>query len=132
MQNKPPAPMQQVDRDPRLFMAFLTMVVVAMYIVAFINEPTLRQPVTFIICSLLISIHLALHWFLEKITERSTKWVTGYFIIQGLLAFVIALLTNVVGMVFALFMGLIGESVGLLGLKLGDAGTRLLPAAFID
>jgi NarL family two-component system sensor histidine kinase YdfH len=93
------------------------MVVVAMYVFALINEPALRQPLTFIVCSLLISIHLALHWYLEKITEKSTGWVSGYIIVQGLLAFVIALLTNAVGMVFALFMGLIGESVGLLGFK---------------
>jgi NarL family two-component system sensor histidine kinase YdfH len=117
MQTRPSSQHQSVDRDPRLFMAFLTMVVVAMYIFALINNPALRQPLSFIICSLLISIHLALHWYLETITQRSTKWVAGYIIGQGLLAFLIVFLTNTVGMVFALFMGLVGESVGLLGFK---------------
>jgi two-component system, NarL family, sensor histidine kinase YdfH len=117
MQNRSSTHLQQVDRDPRLFVAILTMVVVAMTILSIINEPTLRQPLTFIIYILLISVHLVLHWLLEKISERSTKWITWYIIIQGLLAFIIILIANTAGMVFALFMGLIGEGVGLVGLN---------------
>ncbi len=117
MQNRPSTSMPSVDRDTRLFMGFLTLVVATMYVITLINEPAVRQPLTLIVFTLLINIHLALHWMLEKIAERSMKWVTWYIIVQGLLAFTITLISGTVGMVFALFMGLIGESVGLLGLK---------------
>jgi two-component system, NarL family, sensor histidine kinase YdfH len=117
MQNRPSKNMPSIDRDTRLFMGFLTLVVATMYVITLINVPAVRQPLTLIVFTLLIIIHLALHWFLENITVRSMKWATWYIILQGLLAFTIALISGTMGMVFALFMGLIGESVGLLGLK---------------
>jgi NarL family two-component system sensor histidine kinase YdfH len=107
----------RVDRDTRLFMGFLTLVVGTMYVVTLITVPAAQKPITLIVFTLLVSIHLALHWFLEYISERSSLWIAGYIIIQGLLAFLISMISGTVGMVFALFMGLIGESVGLLGIK---------------
>ncbi len=106
-----------MDRDPFFFMGFLTLVVGTMYIVTLVNVPELRQPVTFIVFTLLVGIHVILHWYLYRIAERSPAWVTGYIILQGLLAFVISVISGTLGLVFALFMGLIGESVGLLGIK---------------
>jgi NarL family two-component system sensor histidine kinase YdfH len=88
-----------------------------MYVVTLITVPAAQKPITLIVFTLLVSIHLALHWFLEYISERSSLWIAGYIIIQGLLAFLISMISGTVGMVFALFMGLIGESVGLLGIK---------------
>jgi NarL family two-component system sensor histidine kinase YdfH len=107
----------KVDRDPLLFMGFLTLIVGTMYIVTLINVPAVRQPATFIIFTLLVVIHVVLHWFLYKIVVVPGRWVAVYIIGQGLLAFTITMISNWTGMVFALFMGLIGESVGLLGLK---------------
>ena len=107
----------KVDRDPLLFMGFLTLIVGTMYIVTLINVPAVRQPLTFIIFTLLVIIHVVLHWFLYKIVVLPGRWVAVYIIGQGILAFTITMISNWTGMVFALFMGLIGESVGLLGLK---------------
>jgi NarL family two-component system sensor histidine kinase YdfH len=117
MKNQSYASMPNLDRDSRLLMGFLTLIVIAMYVVTLVTVPSVRQPLTFIVFTLLIIIHLALHWSLEKITEHSMNWVTWYVIAQGLIAFAITILSNTVGMIFALFMGLIGESVGLLGIK---------------
>lgn len=117
MKNQTSANFSKVDRDPFFFMGFLTLVVGTMYIITLVNVPELRQPVTFIVFTLLTGIHVFLHWYLYRIAERSPAWVTGYIILQGLLAFVISVISGALGMVFALFMGLIGESVGLLGIK---------------
>ena len=117
MKNQTSADLSKVDRDPFIFMGFLTLVVGAMYVITLVNVPELRQPVTFIVFTLLTGIHVILHWYLYRIAERSPAWVTGYIILQGLLAFVISVISGALGMVFALFMGLIGESVGLLGIN---------------
>jgi NarL family two-component system sensor histidine kinase YdfH len=117
MKNQTSADFSKVDRDPRLFMAFLTLVVSVMYVFTLVTVPEVRQPIVFILFTLLIVLHLSLHLFLEKISEQDSSWVTGYLIVQGLLAFAISMIAGTVGMTFALFMGMIGESVGLLGIK---------------
>lgn len=117
MNTKPSHHLSKVDRDPFFFMGFLTLVVGTMYIITLVNIPELRRPVTLIVFTLLVGTHVILHWYLYRIAERSPAWVTGYIILQGLLAFVISVISGALGMVFALFMGLIGESVGLLGIK---------------
>ncbi len=117
MNTKPSSRLSKVDRDPFFFMGFLTLVVGAMYIFSLVNDPKLRQPDIFIVFTLLVGIHVILHWYLYRIAERSPAWVTGYILLQGLLAFAISVISGALGMVFALFMGLIGESVGLLGIK---------------
>ena len=117
MKTKPSSHLSKVDRDPFFFMGFLTLVVGAMYIFSLVNDPKLRQPDIFIVFTLLVGIHVLLHWYLYRIAERSPAWVTGYILLQGLLAFAISVISGTLGMVFALFMGLIGESVGLLGIK---------------
>jgi NarL family two-component system sensor histidine kinase YdfH len=109
-----PSP-KKLDRDPHLFMGFLTLVVAIMYVLTLISYPEVRSPGTLILFTVLILIHLILHWLLEQIIARS-KLLMWYVLVQGGLAFTIALLSGNTGMVFPLFMGLIGEGVGLLGI----------------
>ena len=116
MKNRSSLPLRKVEQDPFLFMGFLTLVVGVMYVVTLITVPALHQPVTLIVFTVLINVHIVLHWYLYRITEHSMRWVAVYIIGQGILALAISLIANTVGMVFALYMGLIGESVGLLGL----------------
>jgi NarL family two-component system sensor histidine kinase YdfH len=63
----------------------------------------------------LIIVHLVLHWLLEKIAIRG--WTLAYVLIQGTLVFVIVLLSNTIQMLFGLYMPLMGEIAGLLGLN---------------
>ena len=109
-----PSP-QKLDRDPRLFMGFLTLVVAVTYVLTLISYPDVRKIGTLILFTLLIIIHLVLHWLLEKFAARPRQ-VVWYIVAQGALAFTITFLSGNTGMIFALFMGLIGEAVGLLGI----------------
>ncbi|MBE3038317.1 MAG: sensor histidine kinase [Chloroflexi bacterium] len=116
--NTNPSPIsspQKLDRDPHLFMGFLTLVVAVMYVLTLISYPDVRKTGTLILFTVLINIHLVLHWLLEKIAARP-RLVVWYIVAQGALAFTITLLSGNTGMIFALFMGLIGEAVGLLGI----------------
>jgi NarL family two-component system sensor histidine kinase YdfH len=106
----------KVERDSRLFILFMAAVFVSMYVVTLVNFPATRQWVVAVPLAVLILIHLALHWQLEKIT-RSPRHAFWYIIGQGLLALAISwLAANNIGMSAALFMGLLGEAVGLMGL----------------
>ncbi len=107
-----------INRDPRLMMIFLTVIVLGMYAVSVVTTPAVRQPLTLVTFTLLIIIHLILHWTLERLVQ-TPKWIPPYIIAQGLIALAATLLSGTVGMVYALFMGLIGEGIGLLGLKRG-------------
>jgi NarL family two-component system sensor histidine kinase YdfH len=115
MKTNPSPDLPQVDRDSRLFMIFLTLVVTGIYIVTLVNVPATRQPGILVPLTLLTSLHVFLHWQLEKITEHSsaTFW---YIAGQGILALIIAWLASNMGMASALFLGLLGEAIGLLGL----------------
>jgi len=57
-----------------------------------------------------------LHWVLGTIASQPRK-VFWYIVAQGILAFAISWMSGQLGMVFALFMGLLGEAVGLSGLN---------------
>jgi NarL family two-component system sensor histidine kinase YdfH len=114
MPNKPiSASIQKVERDPRMFMWFMTLVVVGMYVVSLVNNSNLRSPWPLSFFTVLVAIHLVLHWTLERFADRP-RLVTAYVVLQGMLAFLISWLANETGMSFALFMALIGEAVGLL------------------
>ncbi len=115
MQNKQSPSISKVERDPRLFMWFMTLVLIAMYAVTLIDVPSVRQPVMFTIFTILMTGHIVLHWFIEKVAKNPIQAV-WYVIIQGLLALGTALIAANMGMTFALFMALLGEAVGLYGI----------------
>ena len=105
-----------VDRDPRLFMWFLTLVMVVLYSVAVVQNPELRQLTQLIIFTVLMLVHIILHWQNEKIMQNQ-KWIIAYIIIQGVLGFVICWMAANEGIIIGLFMALLGEVVGMLGLS---------------
>ena len=109
------APIQNVERDPRLFMWVLTLVVGGISIWSMFQKPDLQVPLISVSFLTLVIVHIILHWYLEKITERP-KVIFWYIIVQGGLAFSISWMAGQIGVVFATFMGLLGEAVGLFGL----------------
>jgi len=108
-------PIQNVERDPRLFMWVLTLVVGGIAIWSMFQKPELQTPLISVSFLTLVLIHIILHWYLEKITEHP-KFIFWYIVVQGGLAFSISWMSGQIGLVFATFMGLLGEAVGLFGL----------------
>jgi NarL family two-component system sensor histidine kinase YdfH len=106
------------DQDYRIFFVFMTLVMIGMYILALVENPALRQPGPAILFTSLMILHAALHWTLalSPVLHTSTRRVF-YILGQGLLAFIITYLSQNIGMVFALYMALIGEALGFLGLS---------------
>ena len=112
MKNTSPAQIQKVERDPNFFVWFMTLVIVSMYIFTLRNEPNIYPLGVLIPFTLITLVHILLHWQLGKIIEKQSNML-WYILVQGLLAFVISALSQNIGMVLALFMGLLGEGIGL-------------------
>ena len=106
----------KAERDTRLFVWFMTLIIAVMYAIALHNNPPIRQPMILVIFTVCTLAHLALHWVLGTITKHPS-YIPWYIFIQGVLAFIVSALANNLAMLFALFMALIGEGVGIYGLK---------------
>lgn len=108
-----------LENDYRIFLWFLTLTTGAMYAWSAYSSPQLRQnPLLLVVCTLLLIIHIILHWFTSRI-YKNQRLLIGYILIQGALAFSITLMTNLLAMNFALFLGLVGEAIGMMGLSRG-------------
>ncbi|MGD8404694.1 MAG: sensor histidine kinase [Anaerolineales bacterium] len=107
---------KKVERDPNLFVWIMTFIVGGFAIWSVFQNPALRRPLIAIVYIILVIVHILLHWVLGTIASQPRK-VFWYIIAQGILAFAISWMSGEIGMVFALFMGLLGEAVGLSGLN---------------
>jgi len=117
MPEKPnPNPISKVERDPDLFVWFMTLVVVGMYASTLYSQPATRQLGTLIPFTILTIAHIVLHWQLGKVLPYASR-IVWYILVQGVLALSISLIAKNLGMSFALFMALLGEAVGLYGLN---------------
>jgi NarL family two-component system sensor histidine kinase YdfH len=105
-------PSTRAEPDERPFFFFLTFVLVGLYVWSIINVETLHQPLTLILFTALMLIHLGLHWSLVWISSRRAGWDSLYLVLQGILAFIIIYLGGNIGVLFGLYMALIGESIG--------------------
>ena len=110
------ASLANVERDPRLFTWFLTLVMVFLYIVALLENPALHKPLPLVAFTVLLIIHVILHWQIEKVIE-DPKRTTGYFLLQGALGFIICTLARNQAVLLGIYMALLGETVGMLGLR---------------
>lgn len=97
-------------------MWFMTLVIAVIYAISLYNNPTIRQPMILTILTVCILAHVILHWSLGTIITHPS-YIPWYIFIQGVLAFIVSALADNLAMLFALFMALIGEGVGLYGLK---------------
>jgi len=114
--NSSPNFISKVERDPDLFVWFMTLVIAGLYAVTLYNQPATRQVGTLIPFTVLTLAHLILHWKLEKILTNTSKTV-WYILVQGILALSISVIGKNIGFSFALFMALLGEAIGLYGLN---------------
>jgi len=89
---------------------------IGIYILSLNQNIDLRQPELFILFTLLMIFHIALHWLVIPIIQ-TPKGKVIYVLGQGVLAFIITHISRNTGMVFALYMALIGETIGFLGIS---------------
>ncbi len=105
----------QVEQDYRIFFAFMTLVLTGMYILTLVENVSLRQSWLVAPFTILMIAHILLHWMVIRIIQAPPYQVI-YVIGQGLLAFAIAYLSQNTGMILGVYMALIGETLGFLGI----------------
>ena len=113
---------RKVDQDYRIFFIFMTLVLIGMYIVSMTNNPALHQFWYGAPFTILMGIHIALHWMVVRIIQTPKRQAL-YIIVQGLLALLISDMSQNIGMVLSLYMALIGETIGFLGISRWSALT---------
>ena len=114
----------KIEQDYRIFFVFMTLILVGMYIVSITSNPSLHQFWNGTLFTILMVIHITVHWMVVRIIQ-TPKNKAIYIIGQGLLAFIITYLSRNTGMVFSLYMALIGETIGFLGISRGSALSTL-------
>jgi len=122
----------KAERDTRLYVWFITLFIAILYIISLRSTPSLRRPGIFLAFTGLTLLHIVLHFLLGTIIEEPRR-ITWYVLFQGGLTVVILSLAQNIGMTFVLFMGLLGEAIGLFGLTrrgLFSAGYYLVLLVF--
>lgn len=106
----------KIEQDYRIFFAFNTIVLAGMYVVTLLQNEALRRSWGIVPFTVLMLLHIILHWMVIRIAQtpfRKAVYVIG----QGLLAFIITYLSQSMGMALGLYMSLIGEGIGFLGIS---------------
>jgi len=103
----------KVENDYRLFFLFMTIIMAGMYVISLVDNPDLRDSWIILPFTLLLIAHIALHWNVNNIIKQQNR-IIWYLFGQSLLAFVIVGFSRNIGMVFTLYMALIGETIGIL------------------
>ncbi len=117
-------PAHQVEQDYRIFFIFMTIIMVIMYFVSFNSNPALRHFWPAALFTFLMVAHTLLHLVAIRIIltpARTALYILG----QGIIAYAIVGLSGNIGMIYALYMALIGETIGILGLSRWSALTTL-------
>jgi len=133
MEIKPSSRIRNVENDPRLLFWFAILLMLGMFIWSFFLTPNLLQPARFALFSGLFAAHLYLHWQVNWV-EKHRRWLWVYSLVQGGLAFAITYLSANIGMVFCLFMALIGELLAIYKITVRGvlASIYLLGLAFVN
>ncbi|MBN1313116.1 MAG: sensor histidine kinase [Anaerolineae bacterium] len=98
--------------EGRPFYVLMMAVLVGMYIQALYTTPAVRTPAILIPFTILMLVHITLHWYSFYLTVRPLLSVP-YLVVQGALVFVLVALSNNVGISFGLYFALVGEAVGI-------------------
>jgi len=112
----------RVEQDYRIFFVFMTIILVIMYIVSLNSNPALHHFWPAALFTFLMVAHTLLHLVAYRIIQTPAR-ITLYIIGQGIIAYAIVSLSGNIGMIYALYMALIGETIGILGLTRWSALT---------
>jgi NarL family two-component system sensor histidine kinase YdfH len=112
------------------FFALLTLAMAVIYGFTVTNDSVIRSSVPLLIgFSLLMLVHLALHW-LSPLAGKNALRAFSYLGVQLVLVFWMIAMTRYETLVYGLFMGLIGEMLGIVRpLRRSLIGVTLLIAA---
>ena len=95
------------------FFGLLTLAMTVMYVLTLKNVPAVRQPWMLIGFTLLMLVHTGLHW-LSPVAAATSLRSAIYLVVQIALVLALITLTHYEMLIYGLFIGLIGETLGLI------------------
>lgn len=107
-------------RTARIFYWILNAVLVGIYVLILIIDPSLRESPRLVYFSLLMTMHLVLHGTSTFIRKQHPRWLFAYLVLQTLLITSIVFLTSGQLLVLALYLPLASQSLGMYE-KLGSS-----------
>lgn len=107
--------MLEEGRNELPFFIFLTLILIGIYTLAVASSAELRTFSRLAPLTVLMAVHIVLYWLAAWIT-RDNRWMLPYLAGQGGLAFILCLIGQNLAMIFGLYLGLIGITIGLLKL----------------
>lgn len=115
--SRPPLPSSS-EEERRFVRPFFVLVVVSLiisygYTVLF--TPSVRDPLRLLLFTALILLTGVLHWTFTTL-RLGRRGIIPYFILQGLLAFVITVIGDNISLAIGLYMTLVGEAFGAFGI----------------
>lgn len=113
---KNPPAFLNTERETRIFFWFMTLILTGMYVSVVATQPEVRQPLHLIPFTVLMSVHIILHWLLRLFANRP-GWTVGYLLVQGMIALGLVLLSRNIGLAFSVSMALVGEAIGVYGIS---------------
>jgi NarL family two-component system sensor histidine kinase YdfH len=99
--------------EVRPFFIIVFIVLMFLYVSAVYASPVLRQPVRLASFTVLMVIHGALYWYVGWFTKSYRRSIS-YLVLQGVLAFVLVLLSDHSVLILGLYPPLIGIASGIL------------------
>ncbi len=106
----------KVEHDYRIFFVFMTLIMVGMYIWTLFDNPSLSASWLLVPFTILFAVQIVAHWNVARIIADH-KRVIWYILTQSIVAFVLVQLSGTIGMIFTVYMALIGETIGFLGMN---------------
>jgi two-component system, NarL family, sensor histidine kinase YdfH len=103
------------EKETRIFLWFMTMVLVGLTIFTIITQSDLHSIVKIIPIVFLIVVHIITHWMVGFFIKRK-NWTLIYMLLQGAITVVLIILTRNIGLTLGLTMALFGEAIGIYGL----------------
>lgn len=112
----PPTPADNESvRQVRPFFWLVAIGLTFVYIFSLRGDPQLREPIRLIPFTVLILVHGVVHWNMLRFAMTRPGTIV-YLVVQGVLGMAIIIVGNNIGLTYGIFMSLIGEVLGLLGL----------------
>lgn len=101
------------------FYLLLYLVLVVVYGMVLVTEPSMRRPGPWALFSGLMLAHGVLHWFSPRLTasyglKHRSRWILSYAVAQGGLVFAIGYMVQSQGLFMGLYLALIGQMAGTL------------------
>lgn len=95
------------------FFGLVTVAMAVIYGITIANVPALRQPGLLVVFTLAMILHTALHW-LSPLSAKSSKASSLYLFVQLSLMLGMVFLTRFEPLTLGLFMGMVGEMLGVI------------------